>query len=524
MLNDDLDRLTQYANSVGLKVLTSQSDLDPKDRALPEMVAWCRQQGNIVVLKSRMILSNAPMSREVQNCKIVMRHQGFTPGRVMPAVSSLIQLLLTNVELPQTEAIESKETFSDQQKRLRILVREALQEEASDIHLEVRRDLARIRFRRHGQLYLHAEWLPHLGREISSVAFNKETDHAVSHFNPLVPQNASMPLIVDGKEIRLRLASVPAHDGFDVVMRILTMDQGEIPTLSELGYLDHQIDLIKKAVSLPYGAVIVSGPTGSGKTTTLASCMQLVQGDRKVYTIEDPVEKVIRQATQVPINTEHSDRGFASMGRAALRMDPDIIVLGEMRDEDTATVMTRAAITGHLVFSTLHTNTASAIVTRLVDMKISPALLSDPNLLSCLICQRLVPTLCRKCAVGIGDSKTHQAQLSRWQAVLGDLIHQVRIRGNQRRCEGCRGLGVQGRTVVAEIIWVDDAGREFIQQQNILGWEKYLKQNGWQTYLDHAIQLIGEGVCDPMDAEKIVGLIDSQVIDGRYRYGAHVRL
>ena len=127
--------------------------------------------------------------------------------------------------------------------------------------------------------------------------------------------------------------------------------------------------------------------------------MLMVNSDRKIYTIEDPVEKVVKTATQIPVNTEHDDRGFASMGRSALRMDPDVIVLGEMRDEDTAKVMTRAAITGHLVFSTLHTNTAPAIITRMVDMGISANLLSDPHLLACLICQRLLPKLCEHCSI-----------------------------------------------------------------------------------------------------------------------------
>src|SRR5206468_3761180 len=134
-----------------------------------------------------------------------------------------------------------------------------------------------------------------------------------------------------------------------------------------------------------YGAIIMSGPTGSGKTTTLASCMRLVANQRKVFTVEDPVEKLVPNATQVPINTDHYDRGFANMKRTVLRMDPDVIVLGEIRDEDTAHIMARAAITGHLVFSTVHTNTATDIITRLVDLGISRALLASPNLLVCLM-------------------------------------------------------------------------------------------------------------------------------------------
>lgn len=403
--------LEKYAQAFNHKVIESQADLDPKDRPMPEMLPWCYRQGSIVVLGSGTILTSNPNSRSVQNCKIVMLNQGIRPGRVMAASQDLIQMLLANAEAAEEflnqEAIEP-EAVSAQQQRLRHLVKEAVSVGASDIHIEVRPEVARIRFRKHGELYLHAEWIPKLGREIASVAFNKETDHAITHFNPLVPQNASMPLEIDNKMIRLRLASLPAHGGFDVVMRILTAGDEQIQTLEELGYPPEQIALIRKAVNMPHGAVIMAGPTGSGKTTTLASALQMIGNDRKTYTIEDPVEKVVKTATQVPVNTEHDDRGFANMGRSTLRMDPDVIVLGEMRDEDTARVMTRAAITGHLVFSTLHTNTAPAIITRLVDMGISPTLLSDPNLLVCLICQRLMPKLCAHCATPISESTAHK--------------------------------------------------------------------------------------------------------------------
>ena len=133
--------------------------------------------------------------------------------------------------------------------------------------------------------------------------------------------------------------------------------------------------MMAKITNLPSGAVILAGPTGSGKTTTLASCMQMVQAGRKIYTIEDPIEKLASTATQVPIHTEHFDRGFANMGRSVLRMDPDVMVLGEIRDDDTAKVMVRAALTGHLVFSTLHTNTVVGIVPRLLDMGLSAHLI-----------------------------------------------------------------------------------------------------------------------------------------------------
>jgi type II secretory ATPase GspE/PulE/Tfp pilus assembly ATPase PilB-like protein len=517
-LDLEMEQLQKFAETAKQdKVLTSQSDLDPKLHAAPEMLVWCRQQGNIVVLNDGTILTSNPSSRTVQNCKIVMSHQGLRPEGVLAAHSSLIKILLENAEEPSAISHSSEiETVSTQQQRLRILVKEALIEKASDIHIEVRTDIARIRFRKHGEMYLHAEWLPKLGREIASVAFNKETDHAITHFNPFIPQSASMPLIIDGHEIRLRISSMPAHGGFDVVMRLLDTVEEQILSLEELGYSPAQIHILKKAINMPHGAVIISGPTGSGKTTTLASCMNMVDASRKVYMIENPVEKVVDKVTQVPVNSDQYDRTFASMGVAALRMDPNLIVLGEMRDLDTATVMVRAALTGHLAFSTLHTNSAAGIVTRLVEMGISQLLLADPNMLVSLICQRLAPVLCESCARPIAESAEHELCLERWKKLLGDDIKNVRVRG--KFCPRCKGLGVSGRTAVAEIIWVDEPGREFIRKCDISGWEKYLHANGWVSYRQQMAELVRQGLCDPLDAEKIVGDVNPAFMTPNFNY------
>lgn len=513
----ELELLEQYASVTNSKILERQSDLNPKDHAMPEMLAWCREQKTIVVLQSGNILSSNPSSRLIPNCKIVMFNQGLVPGDVHPTTSTLIHMLLENAEEPSlTDGDHSLVSVSSQQQRLRMLIKEALDLEASDIHIEVREKIARIRFRKHGELFLHAEWLPKLGREIAAVAFNKETDHAMTHFNPTVPQSAAMPLKIEGREIRLRLASLPAHQGFDMTMRLLTAADDNIESLEVLGYLPHQISMIKKAINMPHGAVIMSGPTGSGKTTTLASCMQLVDQKRKVFTIEDPVEKTVPNITQIPVNTEHDDRDFANMARTVLRMDPDVIVLGEMRDEDTASVMVRAAITGHLVFSTVHTNTAPDIVTRLTNLGISRSLLASPHLLVCLICQRLAPLLCQQCRVPITHSTPHQKHLIRWRKMFGNHFSELNARG--QNCDACHGLGIQGRIAVAEIIWVDEVGRQFIQQGDTLGWRNYLKTNGWTTYHDHLLELVKSGKCDPLDAEHLVGEISDQFEMQRFNY------
>lgn len=509
-------QLKKYAEVTNQKILSSQADLPPNSHQIPEMLNWCKEQGDIIVLNDGTIISSNPGTRQVQNCKTVMLQEGIRPGQTKPATNQLIQILLKNAPRIEESVGSVLEIVSTQQQRLRLLVKEAIHENISDIHIEVRSEIAKIRFRRHGELYLHAEWLPKLAREIASVAFNKETDYAVTHFNPLVPQNASMPLSIDGRNIRLRLASMPAHGGFDVVLRILTTSEEKIQFLQELGYTDNQVKLIKRAISMPHGAIIIAGPTGSGKTTTLASCINMLDPERKIYTIEDPVEKLVDKATQVPVNEEQEDRTFASMGRASLRMDPDVIVLGEMRDLDTAEVMTRASMTGHLVFSTIHTNTATGIVSRLVDLGIPPALLSDPNMLACLIFQRLIPTLCNKCAIPITESPNHKPHLDRYRQIFGNNLSKLRVRGQY--CHACKGLGIGGRTVVAEIVWIDEASRFFIQKNDTLGWRQYLKDNGWEPYKTHVLNLVKQGICDPIDAEKTIGHLDSVFTAKSFNY------
>jgi len=466
-------------------ILSSQSDLDPRDKPMLEMQEWCERHGDILVLKSGTILTRHLHSRSVQNCKTILAQKHLKVGKVLEATQGLIDILLADAKAALAiEHLKNNVEVSSQQQRLRYLVKEALAAEVSDIHIEVREEIAKIRFRKHGELYLYAEWQARLGREIAAVAFNKETDHAIAHFNPNIPQNASMPLQMDKVDVRLRLASMPAHGGFDMVMRVLATGETKNHTLAELGYLPEQITLIERAVRMPYGAVIISGPTGSGKTTTLASCLQLVEPHRKAYTIEDPIEKIIPNATQIPVNTEKEDRDFANMGKATLRMDPDVMVLGEMRDEATAHVMVRAAMTGHLVFSTLHTNSATAIITRLADMGISRVLLSDPHLLVCLICQRLLPILCDHCKVKEGEFYRRNAE---------------------GKCHHCEGLGIARRAVVAEIIWVDNDSRRFIQQGDILGWEESLRAKGFCSYREHAIALMKKGMADPRDVERLTG-------------------
>jgi type IV pilus assembly protein PilB len=517
--NDDLLQL--YATATKTEIISSIAQIDNIDKPMEAMFEWCKSlNGSILVLKSGSILATNPSERQIQNCKAMMLNKGIYPGQVYAASRTLINLILASDITNENEYQEqntSEVTFSEQQKSLRELIDAAVKRNASDIHIQVRSTYTLVRMRQNGELQIFVEWTEQLGREIASVAFNKETDHATSHFNPLVPQDASMPLKIGNKDIRLRLASVPAHGGFDMVMRILATGEDHNKTLEELGYTTKQVDIITTAMRLPFGAIIVAGPTGSGKTTTLATCMSMVSDTAKLYSIEDPVEKVVEKATQVPVNIEKADRGFASMGRAALRMDPNVIILGEIRDEDTASVMVRASITGHLVLSTIHTNRATGIITRLLDMKVSPSLLSDSSLLRCLMCQRLAVKVCPKCCIPLRESRTHQPYVPAWEEILGaEIINQARTRGSG--CNNCQNSGVSGRVVVAEVIYVDEESRLMIAKGETLEWEKYLKANGWENFYDRAIDLVTQGIIDPIDAEKVVGPINTKLNSNRFMY------
>lgn len=505
MVDQQIDVLKEYAERTKTKVFATQQDLDAY-HILEEMLPFCIQRREIIVLTDGRILTSQPTSRLVQNCKTVMLGKGLMPGKVLAAQQSLVDILLANAQGSGQVSTEGAEAaVSDQQHRLRLMVQDALKANVSDIHLEVRQNYALVKFRRNGELALHAQLLANVGKEIASVAFNKETDNATSHFNPLIPQNASMPLMIENQEVRLRLASLPAHGGFDVVMRVLSGINQQQTSLEKLGYLPTQVYLLKQAITKPSGAIIISGPTGSGKTTTLACAIALIDPHKKIYTIEDPVEKLIPNATQIPVNTEFADRSFASMARATLRMDPDVVSLGEVRDEDTANIMVRAAFTGHLVFCTLHTNSAIGNIARLSDLGVVPGFLADPNFLLCLVYQRLIVTLCPHCALPLNQSPCSKEQLAMWEQAVQD-IQGLKFRGPG--CEHCESLGVSGRRVVAEVVWVDESVRDFIKQQDMFSLEQYLRKQGWRSHQDYALDLMKAGIADPRDVEQIIGKID----------------
>lgn len=331
------------------------------------------------------------------------------------------------------------------------IILEAINNESSDIHIEAEKEYMRVRYRINGSL-------------ITSKTFQKDRFDSVSSRIKIMaglniiekrqPQDGRISLMLEGKTIDLRVSSVPTTEGESIVLRLLGRKTG-LKKLEDLNFSTDVFSCIKRMICIPQGLIIVTGPTGSGKTTTLNAILrELVTDDRKIITIEDPVEFSMEGVSQIQIN-EQTGFGFETILRRVLRQDPDIIMVGEIRDDKTARLCIRAAMTGHLVLSTLHTNDASGVVSRLTNMGIEPYLTA--SVLKGCIAQRLV-----------------------------------------------RRTDIEGkRTVISEAFFVDEDMAEKIStvqtRSEIHG---YLKKKGMRFLKDDALRLIKSGITSENEIRK----------------------
>jgi type IV pilus assembly protein PilB len=269
------------------------------------------------------------------------------------------------------------------------------------------------------------------------------------------PQDGRMGLKVDGRQIDIRVLTMPTVSGESVVMRILDKES-VVMDLDALGMQDDERAAFEKAIGRSYGAVLVTGPTGSGKTTSLYAALKSVNTpDKTLITIEDPVEYQLDGVKQVQVNTK-VNLTFATGLRSMLRADPNIIMVGEIRDRDTAQIAVEAALTGHLVLSTLHTNDAPTAITRLVEMGIEPFLVASS--IECVVAQRLARTLCTACRAETKVSKATLAQHG-FRVSAGITAHEA------VGCRRCGGTGYKGRTGLYETMPITDEIRSLVLQR-----------------------------------------------------------
>ena len=322
---------------------------------------------------------------------------------------------------------------------------------ASDIHIEMQRSGLRIRYRVDGLLRDVMTAPKRLGPSIvSRVKIMSGLDIAERR----VPQDGRSRIVVDGTAIDTRVSTLPSLHGEKVVVRLLTRADN-VPSLASLGFEPEQLSTFLEALSVPQGLVLITGPTGSGKTNTLyAAIHETMTPDKNIVTLEDPIEVQLPGITQVQVS-EKSGMTFEAGLRSILRQDPDIVLVGEVRDGQTAELALKASQTGHLVLTTLHTNSAVAALTRLVDMGVEPFLVASS--LTAAVAQRLVRKPCESCAEGyIPDDGT--------LAVLGlridDILDATPLKGVG--CPDCAGTGYRGRTAVYEVLEVDTAMRQVL--------------------------------------------------------------
>ena len=364
---------------------------------------------------------------------------------------------------------------------------DAIDLRATDIHLEPFENELQIRYRIDGVLQdvpVPSEIKRFQPAIVSRVKI-------LSHLNiaeKRLPQDGRIKLKVRQGEVDVRVSIIPMLHGEAVVMRLLRQD-GSIPGLNQIGMAERELGLFEQILEMPHGIFLVTGPTGSGKTTTLYTALNTINDTvRKIITVEDPVEYQIRGINQIQVS-EKSGLTFARGLRAILRHDPDVVLIGEIRDEETARIAIQASLTGHLVFSTLHTNDAPSAMTRLIDMGIEPYLVASS--LEGVLAQRLIRTLCTHCRV-VDTSERVQTLRESLKMAPETVLYQA------TGCRECRQTGYHGRRAVFEMMAISHPIRQKILQHCSSGELKQIAQKeGMRTLSQDGWRMVEAGVTTP---------------------------
>lgn len=396
-------------------------------------------------------------------------------SRTTEALKEAVEFLKVRDEADKLPAkkkqrnISETETIKDApvSKLVEVVLTHAVEGKASDVHIEPMGKGYRVRFRVDGVLHVSLILPSEIGPAVVSrikIMANLKIDEKRK------PQDGRFRLELDGKQIDFRVSSLPVVEGEKIVMRILDKDEGAAK-VETLGLCGTGLENVRLAIRESYGMVLITGPTGSGKSTTLYSLLKILNGeDRNIVTLEDPVEYYIEGINQSQIKPEIGYT-FASGLRTILRQDPNVIMVGEIRDSETAELAVHAALTGHLMFSTLHTNTAIGAIPRLVDMGIEPFLLSSS--LRMVIAQRLVRRICSECKE---EMEVPESVRERTASILSRIPPEERSKYglkdqndirfyHGKGCEACNGTGLKGRLAIYEVIPVTDNMKNIITEK-----------------------------------------------------------
>ncbi|PFH10284.1 type II secretory ATPase GspE/PulE/Tfp pilus assembly ATPase PilB-like protein [Collimonas sp. PA-H2] len=444
--------------------------------------------------------------------------------RMKHAYSAVFTPIATIHEAYQVDAPDDggrRQEHSMMQVTAKGLLTKACLDRASDIHIRVRKHSTEFYFRIHNDLVKVGAQTREYGERLLATMYGAMTAVSDNSYKPTERQDASigdrdkLPDMLYG----VRIATAPTNEGSVMILRLLYNDAGENSDVRHLGFDAVQAGQVQVLKEQPIGLNIISGPTGSGKSTTLQHVLagEIAESDGRIHvlTIEDPIEYPIAGAVQTSVTNasteEERSRLFSAAIANAMRLDPDTMMIGEIRDRASAQNGLRAAMTGHQVWTTVHANSALAIVDRLVDLGLPLSLVADHSVVTGLVSQRLVKLLCQHCKKKLveHEHEVSGAILARVRRTVGAALPAVCIAGPG--CEHCRSQGTTGRTVVAEVILPDPRFYEYIRAgEKIRAYEYWLRELGGKTILQHAIEKVAAGMVDPRMAEKTVGHLRTQ--------------
>jgi type IV pilus assembly protein PilB len=382
----------------------------------------------------------------------------------------------------QTTDLEKEASESPVIRTVNYIIQSAQRDGASDIHIEPSEKKLKVRFRIDGELFEMMNPPPGMASAIiSRLKIMANLDIAERR----IPQDGRVRCTVQGRKLDLRMSTLPTNGGEKVVLRILDTKSISVQ-LEELGFHDDTLTVWKKLVDAPHGIVLVTGPTGSGKTTTLYSSLrQLDKNSMNISTVEDPIEYHLDGITQTQVH-ERIGMGFAVALRALLRQDPDVIMVGEIRDMETAQIAVQAALTGHLVLSTLHTNDAPSSLTRLVNIGLEPFLVGAA--VNGVLAQRLVRRLCMQCKA----QERPGEEMSAFLEMQGLDPHLTWV---SKGCDRCRQTGFSGRVGIYELLTVDDQLRDVIARNpNVAEFRRTCIERGMVTLRGDGMRKVAAGM------------------------------
>ncbi len=373
------------------------------------------------------------------------------------------------------------------------IIYNAVKEGASDIHIEPGERCLRVRYRVDGRLHKALDVPSHLTNAVTSrIKIMASMDISERR----LPQDGRVNVLLDGRKIDLRVNTFPGSRGEKTVIRVLDTRSVSL-NLEELGFAEHILARLRRAIQAPNGIILATGPTGSGKSTTLYACLNAISSmENNVCTVEDPIEYNLPLVNQFQVQ-EKIGLTFSTALRTLLRQDPDVIMVGEVRDEETARTAIQAALTGHLVFSTLHTNDAPSAVTRLINMGVEPYLIAAA--LNAVLAQRLVRRICPKCRAEYEPPRSLRRALEKMGCPIETFYKGV-------GCRQCRNTGYRGRLGIHELLIITDEIRDsIVTNPSVHQLRRLAEQNGMQSLQIDGFRKVQEGLTTVEEVLHVVG-------------------